>query len=193
MASPPDSPPPAARRPAAALIGVGVLVVALGFGLPRLAPDVLPDPKPAASEPAPVAPAAPVPVDGPGVGVSLARLAGSLVVVCGLCVAVTRLIGRRPAAPKPGMEVIASLPVDARCAVYLVRAGDRRLLVGLDAGGVKALVELPGPGPLPETPASPAEPAAPAGSVVVGPVVVPADPPTPDEIADLIARLRKAA
>jgi flagellar biogenesis protein FliO len=41
------------------------------------------------------------------------------------------------------MNVLASITL-GRCAIHLVKAGDRRLLVGTDPGGVKALVELAG-------------------------------------------------
>jgi hypothetical protein len=93
------------------------------------------------------------------------------------------------------MTVLAALPVDARCAVYLVRAGERRLLIGTDPAGVKALVELPGAAiePPPEPPAEPAavEPSAEALRPAPPPLVaVPATPPGRDEILALLARLR---
>jgi flagellar biogenesis protein FliO len=45
------------------------------------------------------------------------------------------------------LETLASLAIDPRVVIHLVRIGDRRLLVGLDAGGVKAVAELPETGP----------------------------------------------
>jgi flagellar biogenesis protein FliO len=173
----------AVKQASPPLIGAGVLVIVLGFGLPRLTsgsspPTTAPEPTPAVTKAAP-----PVP-EGPGLGASLARLVGSLVVVCGLCVVVTRLVNRKATPAKAsGMNVVASLPVDGRCSVFLVQAGDRRMLVGIDPGGVKALVELPGPPPEPAAPAPPAT----TEPVVVGPVAVPG----PDEIAAFINRLRK--
>lgn len=189
------------------LIGGGILVVALGFGLPRLLlgsgeGPVRPESAPSAPAlPAVVKPAIATPSEGPGLGVAIARLVGSLVVVCGFCVLVTRLVTRRPALPKGKMELAAFLSIDLRCAVYLIRAGDRRLLVGIDPSGVKSLLELPGPPPeavVAEAPAAvaarpreaalplpPPPPAAVSRSihpvdlepVIVGPVVISAPAP----------------
>ncbi|HEX4611427.1 MAG TPA: hypothetical protein VH092_24755, partial [Urbifossiella sp.] len=70
MPAPPAPAAPPARRPHPALIGGGVLVVALGFGLPRLLSDPV---GPAAAATPPTDPAA-TPA-GPGIGAALARLA----------------------------------------------------------------------------------------------------------------------
>lgn len=137
-----DRPP--TRRPSPALIGVGVLVVALGLGVPRLLSE--PTAAPAAASPA-----------GPGLTASLARMACGVTVAGGLCVAVTRLIRRPDAVGPGGMAVVESVAVDARCTLSLVQTGDRRLLVGIDRSGVKAVVELTGPPPV-------------AGPTVIGPV-----------------------
>lgn len=134
---------PTGPKPSPLLIGGGILVIALGFGLPRLftgssTDSVSPPPASAAAPGTAIAPA-----EGPSLGMALGRLAVSLGVVAGLCVVVARVVGRR-AGEKPGnMAVVASLAVGPRCAVHLVRSGDRRLLIGTDATGVKALVELP--------------------------------------------------
>lgn len=168
------------------LLAAGVLVVAVGFGLPRLlttpAAPAKPEPTPAAS------PA--LPPDGPGLGAALARLAVCLAVVCGLCVGAARLVAKPPPAPPKGMAVTAALPIDPRCTVYLVTAGDRRLLVGTDPAGVKAVVELPGPPPELTTPEPVAEVTATAEPVVVGPVKVPA-PDIRGDIAALLDKLRQ--
>ncbi len=130
---------PAPRsRTKSGLIGVGVLVIALGFGLPQLFSGDTPS-APTTSEPASAA---------PDLGWSLVRLVGGLVVVCILCVVVTRLLNRQPPAPAASpLTLLASARVDARCGLYLVGAPGRRLLVGVDPGGVKSLVELPGEPP----------------------------------------------
>jgi flagellar biogenesis protein FliO len=138
---------------------------------------------------------------------AFARLAGGLVVVCGLCIVITRWMAKQTPAPAGTMEVLASLAVDVRCAIHLVRAGDRRLLIGTDLAGVKALTELPGrfsdlllePQPQPATAEAPPKPATiTEESVVLGPVSVPVPmpPPTPpnrDEIIAILTRLRDAA
>jgi hypothetical protein len=171
------------------LIGAGALVVALGFGLPVLTSNTAPEKsapaakgkateEPPANSPTPV-----VPPSATGLGASLARLAVGLAVACGACVLAARWFGQKPAATPGTMEVLASIPV-ARCAVHLVRAGDRRLLIGTDLGGVKALLELPGPEPAllppPEVAAAPpvAAPAPPA-----------APPPSREEVVALLAKL----
>jgi len=111
---------------------------------------------------------------------------GSLAVVCALCVLVTRWMGKRGTADAGNMEVLASLAVDAQCGVYLVRAGERRLVMGIDAAGVKALVELP---------RSIVEPA--TENQTVPATVVHSSPSTtgPDRqlVAELLTRLRAAA
>lgn len=144
------------------LIGVGILVIALGFGLPQLlsgnAPSI-----PTTSAPAETT---------PDFGWSLARLIGGLVLVCVLCVALTRFLGRRPDVPtSSALTLLASVRVDARCGLYLVGAGERRLLVGLDPGGVKALVEMPGQPPVQSPAPIPAE-----IDALVASFRVPADP-----------------
>ncbi|MEO2088056.1 MAG: flagellar biosynthetic protein FliO [Gemmataceae bacterium] len=58
--------------------------------------------------------------------------------------AVARYVGRKQPSVMPShLGVEASLPIDSRCVVHLLRVGDRRLLVGSDSAGVKAVVELP--------------------------------------------------
>jgi flagellar biogenesis protein FliO len=128
------------------LIGLGILVIAVGFGLPRLATSqpssespsrVISSPttglEPRAVQPAPA-----------NVGLSLLRLVVALGVVCALCVVAARWMNRKPEAATAvsGMQVLASLRV-GRCVVHLVRAGERRMLIGTDASGVKSLIELP--------------------------------------------------
>jgi hypothetical protein len=124
-----------------------------------------------------------------------------LIVVCGLCVVAARVIGP-PRPPAPGaMDVLASVAV-AQCVLHLVRAGGRRLLVGTDLGGVKVLLELPGPEPdfTPEPALEPAAAHFPADEepapLVAAPTpepVPPAAPPTQEEILNLLLRLRSRA
>lgn len=171
MPAPNPAKPP--LRPPPVLIGVGVLMVAVGFALPRLAPEPHGPAGPAAPAPSRSPDTAlPTTVEGPGLGAAVGRLAVCLAVVCAAVVGVTRLVQKPAIETAGGMQVLAAHAIDVRCAVYLVRAGDRRLLIGTDHTGVKALVELP-PG-IP-TPPVPPEPAA---------------RPTVDEITTLFARIR---
>lgn len=135
--------PPPARRVPPLLAGAGLLVILGGFGLPRLLSDPAPAAAPAPAEPAAVGKPTP-PADGPSLGAALGRFAVSLIVVCGLCVVAARLLAKKSLPPAKGMAVTAALNVDPRCSVYLVTAGDRRLLLGIDPAGVKAVLELPG-------------------------------------------------
>ncbi len=141
----PDVKPTPVRIPPA-LIGVGVLVILLGFGLPLLNSRGAADAPQAAAQEFPARANTPAP---PNLGFALLRLVAALGVVCALCVVAARWVGRKPAAPADAtMVVLASVRV-GRCTVHLVRAGERRMLVGTDAAGVKALVELTGPEPEP--------------------------------------------
>ena len=191
----PTRPKPTRLSPA--LVGAGVLVIALGFGLPMLTPGAAPTPEPAPSEPAGKRePPPPMPApDATGIGASLLKLAVGLIVVCGLCVLLTRWVGPKPPAVPAAMEVLASIAV-ARCVLHLVRAGERRLLIGTDLGGVKTILELSGPEPEfpPELPAAQAATASPDDGAMprmsAPAVPAPAAPPTQEEILNLLLRLR---
>jgi flagellar biogenesis protein FliO len=199
--TPPPRPPKLARLPPA-LIGAGVLVVAVGFGLPQFVSSGEPSaaahvPAAAVSTPTPprpTEPAVPVAPSAGDVGYSLLKLVVGLAVVCGLCAFVARWAA--PAQPvAPGaVEVLASIPV-GRGVLHLVRAGDRRLLIGTDPSGVKALVELFGPEPEADAvpSAEPVHTAAPASAEVPPRPAPPAAPPTRDEILNLLFRLRGGA
>jgi hypothetical protein len=167
------------------LIGAGVLVVALGFGLPMFASGPAPD-KPAAQSKEAKDPTPVIPPSATGLGASLARLAVGVAVVCGLCVLAAKWFGQKPAATAGAMDVLASIQV-ARCVVHLVRAGDRRLLIGTDFGGVKSLLELPGADPV--TPPPPAATAPPAPGTPAPPAPVVSPPPTREEVLSLLTKL----
>jgi hypothetical protein len=163
-------------------------VAALGFGLPMLTRDSAPAPAPAPAQAPPAAaakPAPPAPIAAPdatGLGASLLKLAVGLAVVCGVCVLAARYLGPKPAAAAGPMEVVASIAL-AQCVLHLVRAGDRRLLIGTDPAGVKAVLELPHTAPElpPEAAAtSSAAPAEPAGGA----------PLTQEALLALLFRLR---
>jgi flagellar protein FliO/FliZ len=205
MPGPTDSARSTSFRPSPILIGAGILVVALGFGLPKLfsasntAPSTSETKAASTSADSLTTPVVESTSERPNIGMALARLIGGLVIVCGLCVALTRWMSNRKPVPTGTMEVLASLSIDIRNAIHLVRAGDRRLLIGTDISGVKALVELPGrlPDLLPETPPKPTTPgvgtrSAPEPSVVLGPVPVtmPSTSANRDEILLMLARLR---
>lgn len=184
MSNAPGPPAPKPLRVSPGLVGGGVLVVALGFGLPALfssyqPPAERPNPLPAAREP--------VPADPPSaasIGTSLLKLVAGLALMCGACVLAAKFVAPKPPAANGPLEALAALPVGA-CVVHLVRAGERRLLVGTDASGVKAVLELPGSAPEPPPSAEPA-----AAEPAVAPA---AAPPTHAEIVQLLLSLRARA
>ena len=198
--------PPQKPRVSPTLIGGGILVVALGFGLPMLTSGPKLGGKPEApresapqTQPTSPTPKTPAPMDAPstaGLGAALLRMVVVLVVVCGACVLVARWVGPKPAPASGTMETLASIRV-AHCVVHLVRAGDRRLLVGTDFAGVKSVLELPGPEPeIPPTPsATDSAPAAPMDEPPPAPPPSAAaeDSVTPDQLVNLLLRLRDRA
>ena len=134
---------PAKPKKFTVLLGLGVFVVAVGFAVPRFLGS--PSTTPKASEsvqsftlPTPSS-------DGPSLGMSLLKMALGVAVVSGGCIGIARWMKKRTATPAVGsMEVVARLALDRRCVLHLVQSGDRRLLLGIDAAGVKSLLEIPG-------------------------------------------------
>jgi flagellar biogenesis protein FliO len=164
------------------LAGVGFVVVCLGLFAPKLFSSN--PPAQAADAPASPLAAAPPAGDTSGLGWTVAKMAIGVGLVAVVCIAVARYVNRKAAPATPSeLQVLASLPVDARCVVHLVRVADRRLLVGVDAAGVKAVAELPAGVPLPAPPAQ-----------VIGPVAVNAtSTPLPADVAALFETLRVRA
>lgn len=159
------------------LAGVGFVVVCLGLFAPKLFSINSPTTADTPVSPLDAAPAG----DASGLGWTVAKMAIGVGLVAVVCIAVARYVNRK--APPPALselQVIASLPVDSRCVVHLVRVADRRLLVGVDAAGVKAMAELPAGVPLPPTPTQ-----------VIGPVAVNVtSSPLPADVAALFESLR---
>jgi flagellar biogenesis protein FliO len=111
---------------------------------------------PAAATPTPAAPAKkdelaynPPPwPEAPDPKALLERLGVGTVVVLGLCVgalwaAKRWLRGAPVAAASQQLRLLEALPLGNRCTLYLVSAGDRRILVGADAAGLKTVTLLP--------------------------------------------------
>jgi flagellar biogenesis protein FliO len=172
------APPPKALRVSPGLIGAGVLVMLLGFGLPLLAPKAAPTDE-APREAAPLTPAPVQPPSAPNLVGSLLKLVVGLAVVCGLCVLAAKYVGPKPP-PAPGSMTVDASIVVGPCVLHLVRAGDRRLLVGTDPAGVKAVLELPGTPPtLPQEEADEATVPEAAPEVAPAPVVETAPRPAP--------------
>jgi len=159
------------------LAGIGFVVVCLGLFAPKIFNFGSPSPAPTDT---PASPFDPPAGGGADLGWTVAKMALGVGLVAMVCVGVARYVNRKNAQSQPtGLEVLASLPVDSRCVVHLVRVADRRLLVGVDAGGVKAVTELPASVPLPPPPPQ-----------VVGPLKVNAtSSPLPADVAALLAGL----
>lgn len=159
------------------LAGIGFVVVCLGLFAPKIFNFGSPPP---ASTDAPASPFDPPASGGADLGWTVAKMAIGVGLVAVVCIGVARYVNRKNTPTQPtGLEVLASLPVDSRCVVHLVRVADRRLLVGVDAGGVKAVTELPASVPLPAPPPQ-----------VVGPLKVNAtSAPLPADVAALFGAL----
>ena len=82
----------------------------------------------------------------PSVGAMAGRLVFGTIFVLALGAGTTYLVARRMRAKPPAiggpLQVVGSMSV-GRGTVYLVKAGDHRLLVGTDMTGLKSLVHLP--------------------------------------------------
>jgi flagellar biogenesis protein FliO len=124
-------PPPGPKPPPNKLVAIGAVVVLAGFLLPQLLP----------TSTAPTA----QPTDAPNYAGFLVKMLLGLAALAAACVALVRWKKPTPAVAG-NMHILATVPV-GRGLVHLVRAGDRRLLIGVDLGGVKAIAELPGPLP----------------------------------------------
>ncbi|MCU0703612.1 MAG: flagellar biosynthetic protein FliO [Fimbriiglobus sp.] len=157
------------------LAGGGFVVVCLGLFAPKLL-NFTPNSAPTDSSMSAFDPAA-LPADA-SLGWTVAKMAVGVGLVAVACIAVARYVNRKnPPTPVTSLEVLASLPVDARCVVHLVRVADRRMLIGVDGTGVKAVAELPASVPLP-------------APQVIGPVSVNAtSAPLPADLAALFAGL----
>ena len=126
-------PPPAGSK--SSLVAVGAAVVVGGLLVPRLL----------TTSPEPTTPEAPS-LAGP-----LLKLAVGLVVTAAAVVALARFTNRKAISTPSNGTVTSSLTLANRCVLHLVEMNGRRLLVGVDLGGVKAMAELPpnAVGPLP--------------------------------------------
>jgi flagellar biogenesis protein FliO len=81
----------------------------------------------------------------------LTRLAAGTVIVLGLSVASIWCMRRwmqpqQAVSPEQRtMRLIESLPLGQRCSLQLVHLGQREILIGMDASGIKTIVPLPRP------------------------------------------------
>lgn len=144
-----------------ALAAVGVLAVLGGMAVPQLVPGGPVKPVPAqipgkaSKEPKetkePLAYTPPQWPEAPDPKAMLLRLGLGTAFVLALCVgslwAGKHWLRKLPAAgPGKGqMAVVETLALGGRCSVHLVKVGSRQVLVGTDAGGLKAITPLPEP------------------------------------------------
>jgi flagellar protein FliO/FliZ len=134
---------PAPSLPTPRIMIAGAIVVALGF----LAPMLL---KPTSTTSAP--PSALANNETPNESRShepspmtvVLKMAVGIGVTALLCVGLTRILNSRTQVATSGpFEHVGSMNLPGPCVVHLVRVGDRKLLVGTDRTGVKAILELP--------------------------------------------------
>ncbi len=167
--------PPPGQQPSSKfkwLAGLGFVVVCLGLFAPKLLNN---SPPPSDTQAKPLTPAATA--DG-SLGWTVAKMAVGVGLIAVVCIAVARYVNHKSPPPAvTSLQVLASLPVDGRCVVHLIRVADRRLLVGVDPSGVKAVAELPAevPNPTPR---------------VIGPLAVSAtSAPLPADLTALFGAL----
>lgn len=87
--------------------------------------------------------------DLPSPGAMFLRLACGTTFVLLLCV-ITLWVGKRwirpptvPSRENRQLRIVESLALGGRCSVYLLQAGDAKVLAGVDGAGIKALLPLP--------------------------------------------------
>jgi len=93
-----------------------------------------------------------------GAGPGLAGAFFALLLVLGLILGLAWLLKRMPGSglrPAEGLRVVASLPLGTKERAVVVEVGGRQLLLGVSAGGVSLLQELPEPLPPAEAPRLP--------------------------------------
>lgn len=137
---------------------LGLTATAAGIFLPRSLRTHSEPPAAAVSAPANTTPPTannpleytpPTVPDLPSSGSMFLRLILGTIFVLILCV-VTLGIGKswiRPLAGPQGenkqLRIVESLALGGRCSVYLLQAGDAKVLAGIDGAGIKALLPLP--------------------------------------------------
>lgn len=138
------------------LLGLlGIVAVVAGVNLPQVmnTSDRATEPAPAATSEtkSPLAYTPPSLPDAPSAKSMLTRLGLGTFLVLALCVG-TLWVGKRwLRVPSAGtgagshLKVIETLPLGGRCLLYLVSAGNKQILVGVDSGGLKTLMPLPEP------------------------------------------------
>lgn len=133
--------------------GVFILIVVLaGLALPQVMPNTtavpqIPSANAASGQEMWMDSTTPLP-EGPDARAMLTRLALGTVLVLGLCVG-TLWVGKRWLQVKPlppggtrQLRVVEALPLNGRCCVYLLQAGSRQVLAGIDGYGLKVLLPL---------------------------------------------------
>jgi flagellar biogenesis protein FliO len=134
---------------------VGLFAVVAGLILPQLITSVAPERTAAhgteKQERSPLAYTPPAWPEAPDPKAMLGRLALGTAIVLALCV-VTLAIGRRwlrgtaTAGTDQGrIQLVETLTLGNRCNLHLVKIGGQQVLVGLDGGGLKAMVTLTEP------------------------------------------------
>lgn len=134
------------------LAAIGAMVVLAGFLMPRLLPSASPTVNsPSSKAPSPKTPSPKVQsptvasptASTPDYSGFLLKMLFGTALFTGVCILWLR---RRDPAPvvASGMQILATVSIGSRGQVHLVQAGPRRLLLGVDLQGVKAIAELPG-------------------------------------------------
>ena len=148
------------------LCAVGAAVIILGVLAPRFMSTLPPEPARKTSEKAlppeikpsegkegnadKQIPAKPLePTEAASLSAILTRLVGGTLFVLLLCAGTAYGVGRwikgkNAAVPAGPLKLIAALPINARCSIFLVQAGDQHLVAGVDATGLRSILHIPG-------------------------------------------------
>lgn len=151
----PKNPPKSAWPTWLTVCVLGVLATVCGLFLPqslrgrREPTAAIASPEPTREAKDPLAYTPPVLPDMPSPGSMFLRLALGTLFVLILSV-VSLWAGKRWIRPLAGpvgenreLRLLESLPLGGRCALYLLQAGETKVLAGVDQAGIKALLPLP--------------------------------------------------
>jgi flagellar biogenesis protein FliO len=132
--------PTSSQTPFPRLLLVGGGVMALGFVLPLLFHSSTQTSGTLSPEVSTVSA-----TEGPSIFAIFGKMTLGIGFIAAMSIGLMRWLHREKTATLPkNLERLASLPIDLRTVVHLVRFEDRRLLIGMDANGIQTVTELPG-------------------------------------------------
>lgn len=136
-------------------VGIAVVATLAGLALPQMMtndPVVAKAPaKSESNEKSSLEYTAPTLPEAPNLQAMMVRLAVGTIIVLGLCVVSLWGMKRwlvapgQPLASDRNMHLLETLNLGNRCCLHLVHLGKREVLIGVDSGGIKAVLPLAEP------------------------------------------------